>query len=193
VKRFAASIVVLCAAASISSAAAAAAAVTLPADAVRACRAERDDQRRLACFDAASARLDAAEAAASAGDAATRPGDQAIVASGAASAGGAAVSLAAMTPEQRFGYRGDMARESGDRDATAQDLGQLTSRVKIAGRQASGDFVVTLDNGQSWAQLPLGTPHRLSVGDEVTISRGALGSFLLEAPDGRGIRVKRVR
>jgi hypothetical protein len=98
-----------------------------------------------------------------------------------------------MTAEQRFGYRGDIARQSGGGDAAKQELGQLTSRVKIAVRQASGDFVVTLDNGQSWAQLPLGTPHRLSVGDEVTISRGALGSFLLKAPDGRGVRVKRVR
>jgi hypothetical protein len=163
-------------------------------DAVRACRAELDDARRLACFDAASARLDARPTAAGADIDATparAPADEAQGAVPAATAGSA---VAQMTPEQRFGYRGDVAREALDRQkAELPQLEKLTATVTSASKQGTGDFVVMLDNGQVWAQLPTGTPRRLKAGDEVTITPASLGSFVLKGPTGRGVRVKRLR
>jgi hypothetical protein len=161
-------------------------------DAVRACRAERDDARRLACFDAAAARLDQGPATAGrtpggAAPATTAGGDVRAAAAPATAA-------TAMTPEQRFGYRGEVAREALDQERAAlPELERLTTTVQSAGRQATGDFVVTLANGQVWAQLPMGTPQRLKAGDEVTITPASLGSYMLKGPTGRGVRVKRVR
>jgi hypothetical protein len=54
--------------------------------------------------------------------------------------------------------------------------------------------VITLDNGQVWAQVPTGTRFSLRVGDTVTITPGALGSFLLRKDSGGGsVRVRRRR
>jgi hypothetical protein len=181
-----------CAPAVLPAASAAAADVV---DAVRACRAERDDARRLACFDAASARLEAGPAVPGAGIDVTpsraAPAGDARGATPAAAGGSAA---AQMTPEQRFGYRGDVAREALDREkAELPQLEKLTGTVRSVSQQATGDFVVTLGNGQVWAQLPTGTPQRLKTGDEVTITPASLGSFVLKGPSGRGVRVKRLR
>jgi hypothetical protein len=186
--------------------AAAASAGASAVDAVRACRAERDDARRLACFDAASARLGepgtplAGAAAGGSGSASAAPSTAgaASAAAGASSAAGGATGTAAavaqMTPEERFGFRGEVARETLDRQrAELPELERLTTTVTATGRQAGGDFVVTLANGQVWAQLPTGTPQRLKVGDEITISPAALGSYILKMPNGRGVRVRRVR
>ncbi len=175
-------------------------------DAVLACRGERDEARRLACFDDAAARLGeprTATGTAAAGTAVSA-GAGAVAGSGTVTAGAAAAastaaapgapSVAAMTPEERFGFRGEVAREALDRQrAELPELERLTSTVQSASRQAGGDFVVALANGQVWAQLPTGTPQRLKVGDEVTISPAALGSYMMKLPNGRGVRVKRVR
>jgi hypothetical protein len=164
-------------------------------DAVRACRAERDDERRLACFDAASARLGgvaAPTAGAASGSAITAGG--ASPATTAPAVTGRAAAVAAMTPEQRFGYRGEVARDAIERQkAELPELDRLESTVKSAAQQATGDFVVTLENGQVWAQLPTGTPQRLKAGDAVTITPASLGSYVLKGPSGRGARVRRVR
>lgn len=53
--------------------------------------------------------------------------------------------------------------------------------------------MVTLDNGQTWRELAKSTYVPLKVGDEVTISRAALGSFMMSVPNGRPLRVRRVK
>jgi hypothetical protein len=139
---------------------------------VRACVAERDDARRLACFDRAAAAL---------------PPDARLAAP-------APPPAPKMTPEQRFGYQGQIAREEIEkRKAEEESLQELSGRVTRVGAQAAGDFIVTLDNGQVWAQIPTGSPQRLKVGDDVTIKRASLGSFMLSTPNGRGVRVRRVK
>lgn len=176
-------------------------------DAVRACRAERDDARRLACFDAASAQLGDGRFAAGAGSAVAAGAAGSASAAGSGGASGAApatagatagatgaTTVAQMTPEERFGFRGDVARETLERQrAELPELERLTTTVQSASRQGTGDFVVALANGQVWAQLPTGTPQRLKAGDEVTISPASLGSYVMKLPNGRGVRVKRVR
>jgi len=67
----------------------------------------------------------------------------------------------------------------------------ISAKVVGLGRGASGRPTVELDNGQLWeldAKDPL-----LAAGDAVTITRGALGSFLLETPSKRTHRAWRQR
>jgi hypothetical protein len=67
----------------------------------------------------------------------------------------------------------------------------LEARVLAIGTSPAGRQMVTLEGGQLWE---LDDEDRaLFVGDEVTIRRAALGSFLLDTPAKRTHRVHRVR
>ncbi len=157
------------------SAGAAAAAQELPPE-LRRCMAERVDAARLACFDRESARLAAGAGAAAATAAAT------------------AAPAPALTPEQRFGLRGEVARETLEREKAAkQDLEKLEARVTAVATGPTGDWVVTLDNGQVWAQVPSGMRYTIRAGDAVTIAPAALGSYMLTGESGRSTRVRRRR
>lgn len=148
------------------SAGAAAAPQGLPPE-LRRCMAETADAARLACFDREAARLEAG-----------------------AGAGAAPV----LTPEERFGLRGDVARETVERERAAkQALEKLEARVTAVAAGPTGDWVVTLDNGQVWGQVPSGTRYTIRVGDAVTITPAALGSYMLTGESGRSVRVRRRR
>lgn len=118
---------------------------------LRACAAETDDVRRLACYDREIARLSA-------------------------------------SPEEQFGVRGEVAGRANDK---APELDRLTAKVMSISSRPHGELVITLDNGQVWAQkesryIPL------KVGDTVTIRSGAFGSLWLDIPSTRSsTRVKR--
>jgi translation initiation factor IF-1 len=149
---------------------------------VLACAAEQDSEARLACFDAAVARLrnPAPVATAAASTAATAA---AVVPPPAPAANPAAN----LTPEEKFGLRGELKQ---------QKLGELTELSATATEVAAkphGELVVTLDNGQVWAEISPGSKIRLKPGDTVKIEAGALGSFILLAPNGRSSKVSRVR
>ena len=139
---------------------------------LRACMAERDDARRLACFDREAAQLGPQSAATATAAATPEP----------------------LTAEQRFGFRGEVAREAiAEKKAAVPQLERLESTVTAVARRGSIDWIVTLENGQQWAQISTGTPYTNRVGDAVTINPGALGSFLLTGPSGRATRVRRAR
>jgi hypothetical protein len=66
----------------------------------------------------------------------------------------------------------------------------LTAKVVAFGMTTSGRQTAELDGGQLWELLapdPL-----LANGDEVTITRAKLGSFLMSTPSGRSLRVRRL-
>jgi hypothetical protein len=69
----------------------------------------------------------------------------------------------------------------------------ITAKVTTVRELSSGELVIELDNGQSWRTRPEDSNLRLKVGDAVTISRGAFGSFRLATPGKRFARVNRVR
>jgi hypothetical protein len=140
----------------------------LPA-ALAACRAEQDDARRLACYD---------REVAMAGE---QPAAQA-----------AAQAAAPQTPEEKFGYRGVLAREDQERAKVAA-LEQLEGLVTEISRRGDGALVMTLDNGQVWAQNRPDAFFRLKVGERVKIEPAALGSFMMIGPSKRTARVTRVR
>ena len=166
---------------------------------LRTCMKESDATRRLACFDRESAVLAAGESApvahpadpAPARPAATAPA--APVASAAATAGAAAATTQSAT--DKFGYRGNMARADVDKKKEEEPGGeQLTAKVTEIEKLPNGGMVLTLDNGQMWQQKTADSGMRVKVGEQVTIKRGVLNSFLLTSDANKGsMRVARVR
>jgi hypothetical protein len=135
-----------------------------------ACAAETDDARRLACFDAAVGQAQAASGK-------TLP----------------TIAVAPLSQEERFGLRGELKQEKAQKVPELQELEQLQAQVTSVSRKPHGELVVTLENGQTWAEIQTNTGARVKAGDRVTIKPGALGSFLLVAPNGRSTKVTRVR
>jgi hypothetical protein len=146
-------------------------------EALFACAGESDDVQRLRCFDAVVANLRKAPPAA------------ATVAAPAAASPAPAPRPAApaATPEQKFGARGDIKPER------HEDLSELSATVTALGTKPHGELIVTLDNGQVWAEIVTGSKVKLKTGDTVKIERGALGSYSLVAPNGRSSKVARIR
>lgn len=141
---------------------------------LRACRAERDDSKRLACYDREIDRL----------------GTQAA----GASAAPAAPTTPALTPEERFGREAAMDREVAERkEQEARQLSELNATVTEIWTRADGLMVFTLDNGQIWKQVRPDSLFRLKAGEKVKIQPAALGSFLLSGSSKRSTRVARVK
>jgi hypothetical protein len=139
--------------------------------ALRACAAERDDGARLACYDREMARALAAAPA----SAAAKP------------------LVATLSPEERFGFRGELAREVEERAKVGSpDLEKLVSKISAVSRKPTGELIMTLDNGQVWIERA-GTSAGVKVGDVVSIRPASLGSFLMTGPSGRAARVSRIR
>jgi hypothetical protein len=144
---------------------------------------ESDSTRRLACFDRESARL------AQESPPVARNADSPATAAPAAAA-------PAQAGEDRFGYRGTIARAELDKKEAEERRAfeQLTAKVTEVGRLPHGEVVLTLDNGQVWQQKPGDRAMRIKAGDEVTIHRASLGSFLLTSEAAKGsMRVARVK
>ena len=135
-----------------------------------ACAAEKDDARRLACFDAA---VDRAQAA---------PPNQPP-----------AVAAAPLSKEEKFGLRGELKQEKVQKVPELQELEQLQAEITKVSSKPHGELVVTLENGQVWTEIQTNSGARVKAGDQVTIKAGVLGSFLLVAPNGRSTKVTRVR
>jgi hypothetical protein len=139
---------------------------------VAACTHEQDDARRLACFDRAAA-------------------PKASVQKASPREAGAAKADATET----FGVKGsELARSQDDGDEPQQSAPpqRLTAKVTGLDTRARGELVVTLDNGQVWAQKEKGAYLPIKVGDSVTILAGSLGSFHLVVAN-RATAVTRVR
>jgi hypothetical protein len=136
------------------------------AERIAACTREQDDSRRLACFDRASApKAVAPKAAAPQVDA-----------------------------TQTFGVDGsELARSREDDSSRAEGPPKrISGTVTAIDKRPHGELVITLDNGQVWAQKEAGAYFPLKVGDPVAIIAGTLGSFKLIASK-RATAVTRVQ
>jgi hypothetical protein len=147
-------------------------------DALLTCANETDNARRLRCFDAVVAGLRRAPAAPVASAAAT-PVTAAPVAAPQASP-------PAVSPEEKFGARGDLNREK------HTELSEITGTVTAVSTRPYGELVITLDNGQVWVERAPNSKMKVKVGDSVKIEAGALGSFTMIA-NGRSSKVARSR
>jgi len=139
-----------------------------------ACAGEKEDARRLACFDAAVVR-------------AQLPG--------ASRAGNAAPAAVAgpLSKEEKFGLRGDLKQEKAKVALELAEIQELKARVTQVAVKPHGELVLTLDNGQVWYEIQTSSGIRVKSGDQVTIKSGALGSYSLVAPNGRSSKVTRSR
>jgi hypothetical protein len=149
-------------------------------DAVKACRAEADDARRLACYDRAAGRT----------------GDVAAGSAPAAPAGAtaAAPATAAAKPEDNFGRERQLAREEDKkREAATRAVGELRAAIVAIEKRIDGLMTFTLDNGQVWRQNRPDSMFSIKQGDAVLIQPGSLNSFILSGPNKRSTRVTRIK
>jgi hypothetical protein len=95
---------------------------------------------------------------------------------------------------QTFGVHGSELARSRDNDKPQSDDSpqRISATVAAIEKRAHGELVVTLDNGQVWAQKEVGAYFPLKVGDSVAILAGTLGSFRLVSGN-RATAVTRVQ
>lgn len=166
----------------------------LPAS-LRACMSESEASQRLACFDRESARL-VRESAPTARKADPPSPMPATASAPVAAPAVATASAPVQSAQDKFGYRGNIARADIAKEEAQErtEAGQLTATVTEVTTMALGELVLTLDNGQVWQQKRGDRGMRIKVGDEITIRRATLGSFLLTAQAAKGsMRVSRVK
>lgn len=166
--------------------------VELPDELLR-CATEKDDARRLACYDTEIGRLRAPSAAAPVPAPSASVSGSAVATTvappGPAKAdAGAAPAKPAVAAEDDFGRRGELRKED-----ERVEPSEVTGSVAAVSRGPDGRLVVTLENGQVWREISPNASVRLQTGDTVRIERGSLGSFLLVAPNKRSTKVTRIR
>lgn len=85
---------------------------------------------------------------------------------------------------------------SGDPENAADSdaVNELAATLRAVGRNESGRWIYTLDNDQVWIQTDASAPGRgPRPGQNVTIRRAALGSFMISVEGRPGVRVRRER
>jgi hypothetical protein len=101
-------------------------------------------------------------------------------------------SVGAIAPssESSFGLVATAPHPGAARGDGSEEVNAVRGKV-TALKISNGEQQITLDNGQTWRQLS-GGMLLLKVGDEVEITRAALGSFQIKVPSGRTGKVKRI-
>lgn len=138
------------------------------------CRAIADSAARLACYDAAAARLDEAEAK-----------------------GEVVVLDRAQTRQARreaFGFTLP-SLDLFKRGEPEEQLDRASFKVVRAWQAGpNGQWVMELDSGAVWRQIDTERPYKTpKAGSSVEIRAAALGSYLANIDGARAIRVKRDR
>jgi len=137
---------------------------------IEKCRTIADSVARLACFDAAAAKLS-----------------------------GAIESKELVVVEQKevkkakrslFGFRLPDLSVFGDK--AGEEDQQLKSTVTAASVGKNGRWNITITEGAVW-QTTEPVPFRPRVGDDIEIKSGALGSFFVKLRGGRAVRAIRVQ
>jgi len=136
------------------------------------CRAITDSAERLACFDKSVAAMAQAE---SSGDLMTLDREQRRA-----------------VRKQAFGLTLPTL-EIFNRGEKPEEANQITAKVAGASQNASGRWVITLDDGAVWLQTDDYTLNRdPKAGSAVVISKGVLGSFFIKVDGQEAIKARRV-
>lgn len=104
----------------------------------------------------------------------------------------AAAPAAPKNPRDDFGMT-EAAKQARNPEAADRPPASISGKVKSVTHRSTGEFVVTLDDGQVWTQLDSYPVVRLAPGDMVTIKKASLGSYLLVTPTKIAIRVRRTK
>jgi hypothetical protein len=145
---------------------------------MRACVEEKNDTRRLACFDEHM-----------------RGQTPGVASPVSAAAPAASPAPAAATSEQQFGMNKAIERQQqvAPESKSPPPLKKLNAHIKAISYKRQGEAVITLDNGEVWEESEISSHLPLHPGDGVTIKRGVLGSFLLYTDKVPAQRVTRRR
>ena len=155
-----------------------------PQNALQACAAVVADADRLACYDRLAGRVAPGVAAGAGAPAAAASPSRAPPA--AASSTAPAPAVVAPAPKQSFGlYEAEHPRPQ---VVTARSL---EAQVVALGRSPGGHVTVTLEGGAVW-ELDDDDPL-LAIGQSVTLTRAALGSYMLRTASQRTHRAHRLR
>jgi len=155
-----------------------------PKNALQACAAVVADADRLACYDRLAGRVAPGVAAGAGAPAAAASPSRAPPA--AASSTAPAPAVVAPAPKQSFGlYEAEHPRPQ---VVTARSL---EAQVVALGRSPGGHVTVTLEGGAVW-ELDDDDPL-LAIGQSVTLTRAALGSYMLRTASQRTHRAHRLR
>jgi DNA-binding response OmpR family regulator len=100
---------------------------------------------------------------------------------------------AAERAQREFGLSETSKRALEENKGTPSEPESVTARVKGASRRPTGEQVFVLENGQVWVETSTFTAARVQPGDEVTVRKGALGSFLLVTPKRVATHVRRLK
>jgi hypothetical protein len=158
-------------------------------EAASKCATIGDDPARLACYDAIF-RTAAGGTASGAAAAAAAP-----AAAATATSPGNPNQDFGLTPARKESIEAAQSKATGTPAAPKEPAvpDSITARVVTAARRMTGELVVILDNGQVWVQIDTEVQGRVKEGDEVTIRKGTLGSYLLVTPNHILVRVRRVK
>jgi len=132
------------------------------------CAKVLDPEDRLACYDAAFPPVR----------------DEAAIAAAAAARREKAL--------QEFGLDAMQLRERSAEAAGDELPSRIEASITDVTYRASGQRVVTLDNGQVWLLTEATSKGPLKPGDRIAIRAAALGSFVLVAPGRATLRARRL-
>jgi hypothetical protein len=100
---------------------------------------------------------------------------------------------AAPSAETTFGLQATVPQPRATEEAKEDEISSIRARVAALSTDRDGKRTMALDNGQTWRELSKSSLVALEVGDQVTIQRAALGSFMMSVDDSRPFRVRRVK
>ncbi len=145
------------------------------------CAGINDNQQRLVCFDALARDLE------SQSDRLTKQqvqSQESPVSSAGPEASTESTAPLDPSPSQKFGLE--------HKQSTSELPGNIQAIVTELKRNAYGQLILRLDNGQTWQQKDSKTII-IHKGDLVFIERGVLGAFYLKAGGRKLIKVARVK
>jgi hypothetical protein len=97
-------------------------------------------------------------------------------------------------PDASFGVSADLKRKQAAANPTMpREPDRITTKVVRVTEARPGDVQFEFDNGQVWQQTERRLESIAEIGDEITITRGALGSYFLVGKSKLSTRVKRVK
>lgn len=97
------------------------------------------------------------------------------------------------TAEEAFGLSTQQVLALEAKPGQAPAPTELHAHVVGVSRSAKDRQIFVLDNTQTWQQIELEPDFPVRIGQEITISKGALGAFWLAIDSHRATRVKRIQ
>lgn len=92
-------------------------------------------------------------------------------------------------PEAEFGLS---QHQLSARNPDSPSISQIVANIIAIRADSRGKRIVTLDNGQVWAILEVPSKGFLKVGDQTSVRKATLGTFMLLSPSGIALRARRI-